>query len=430
MRSKHDVRNRVLLTALLALLSVSTLAAQQGAAEARGLVTDHEGNPLPDVVVSFVNDSAPEVDYTAKTNKKGRFYLANLLYYANNTAWSVRVEAAGRVPTHVNVESRTQAALVDKFERDLPPGAELPKIRIRAFGKVIYDVVLTPADQVAELEPAAAAQPVVVENAAAPRGAPQDPWDAAVRAANAGNFEDSVPLFQKAVDKSSDDVERRTAFAKVLYQLERHGEAARQAMEATRLAPDSLDAQMVLYSVYVATENLDGAQATLDRAQQIAPQDLRVLQQLAFIADRRGDRDQAIAAHEAIIAVQPDNVEAWIALGGLYADAGRLGDSETAYGKVAELKPDSAYQVFYNIGALIMNRPNLSEADTNRAVGAFRRAVEIKPDYAQAHQQLAFALLGTGDLKGAGNALQRYLELRPDAPDAADMRAVLEGLRP
>ena len=43
-----------------------------------------------------------------------------------------------------------------------------------------------------------------------------------------------------------------------------------------------------------------------------------------------------------------------------------------------------------------MKRPKRSEADTERAIGAFRKALEIKPDYARAALELTFALVGTG----------------------------------
>jgi regulator of sirC expression with transglutaminase-like and TPR domain len=84
--------------------------------------------------------------------------------------------------------------------------------------------------------------------------------------------------------------------------------------------------------------------------------------------------------------------------------------------------------VFFNIGALIMNRSTRTEEETAKAIEAFRKAIEVKPDYAVAHKQLAFALLGTGDRSGAKMELQAYVQHAPDAPDAAQMKSLAEAM--
>jgi Flp pilus assembly protein TadD len=129
-----------------------------------------------------------------------------------------------------------------------------------------------------------------------------------------------------------------------------------------------------------------------------------------------------------VVEVAPDDTEAWMSLGDLYAASGDTAKSEQAYQRVIELEPANAHQIFFNLGALIINNPNRTDADSQKAIAAFRKAVELKPDYAQAHKQLAFALLGVGDRAGAKAALESYVELAPDAPDAAQMRAMINTL--
>ena len=69
-----------------------------------------------------------------------------------------------------------------------------------------------------------------------------------------------------------------------------------------------------------------------------------------------------------------------------------------------------------------------SAADVQKAIGAFRKAVEINPKYAQAYKELAFALLNVGDRPGARAALQNYVEVAPEAPDAAQMKQIIKTL--
>ena len=51
-------------------------------------------------------------------------------------------------------------------------------------------------------------------------------------------------------------------------------------------------------------------------------------------------------------------------------------------------------------------------------MGHYQRALEIRPDYAEAHCNLAGALLGCGDVDAAIPHCRKALELKPDFPEA------------
>jgi Flp pilus assembly protein TadD len=80
------------------------------------------------------------------------------------------------------------------------------------------------------------------------------------------------------------------------------------------------------------------------------------------------------------------------------------------------------------LGVVIENRDDASEGDHRKAIEAFRKAIDLKPDYAIAHRDLGFALLRTGDLMGARKELQKYVDLDPRARDAADIKATVKSL--
>lgn len=415
----------------LALAVASPASAQRPEAEVRGQVLDGDGNPLQGVKVTFTNPAQSRV-YDATTNKKGRYYMTGLLYNEAHKDWQAAVELEGWMPVSVDITSRTPSLVVDKFESKVGTNGKIPVFRIGAIGQVIMDVVMRPAEEVlVETAPVATIVPEAGGPPPAVPGAPppQKPLDAANAKFAAGDLEAAVPLYEKAIESEPDNAEAHRRLAQVLYQLERFAPAAKAAAAAAELEPESLDAQMVLYSVYVATDNLTAAKVALERAREIDPDNRKVLEQGAYLAERSGDTGAAIEAYEAITAVAPDDINAWTSLGSLYAEAGDSKRSQEAYRKVVELKPDEAYQIFYNIGALIMNRGDASEAEQRKAIDAFRKAIEIKPDYAKAHRQLAFALLGVGDLEGAADAFERYLQLAPKADDAAMVRSLLDGIK-
>ena len=180
--------------------------------------------------------------------------------------------------------------------------------------------------------------------------------------------------------------------------------------------------------IYAGQQAFDLAATELEAQAELTPDNLGLFRRMAWIAEQRGDNVRAIAANEALVEHQPTNTGAWLALGSLYAAVGQPEKSGEAFTRVVELDPANAYTTFFNIGVLIENKPNPTPAEERRALDAFRKAVEIKPDYAKAHRHLAYALLRTGDLKGARQELERYLEIEPDAGDSGEVKALVSSL--
>jgi Flp pilus assembly protein TadD len=418
-----------LLLSVLLVLSGASALAQTGASNAEGQVKDKDGNPLKDAVVTFVPVSNPTFSYTAKTSKKGRYFVSGMLAGQGSNDFRVTVELEGWVPVEITMEVRTvnRVLVGDPFTKRLRPGASPSELMIPRMGTAKVDFVMATQEEVQQEQQA---QAEAAAAAAAASAAPQrkDPWDVALQRAAEGDLEGSIEFFEKAIEEEPEDAERHSALAKVLYQTDRLDEAETHARTAVELNPQDVDAYMALYSVYMAKGELDLAKQALEETRNVAPNDVRVLKQLAFVASETGNTEDAIAAWEAVSELDPEDTEAWLNLGDLYAGAGDSARSQEAYQKVSELDPANAHQIFYNLGALIMNRSDRSDAETRKAIDAFRKAVEIKPDYAQAHKQLAFALLGVGDRSGAKQALEQYVKYAPDAPDAGRMQALIQTL--
>jgi tetratricopeptide (TPR) repeat protein len=224
-------------------------------------------------------------------------------------------------------------------------------------------------------------------------------------------------------------VERLDAYAKVLFELERFEDSESAARLILELDPENIDGRKVLSSAQLGGGDLEGAKATIEEGLAMAPDSIELYERLAYVAVEMGDDAAGIAAYEKITEIRPSNSDAWMDLGALYAATGDNVKSEQAYQRVADLNPADAYQTFYNIGALIMKRDGRSDADTQRAIDAFRKAVEIKPDYGQAYQELAFALLGTGDRPGALDALEDFVKIAPGSAEAARMKPLIDTLK-
>ncbi len=84
-----------------------------------------------------------------------------------------------------------------------------------------------------------------------------------------------------------------------------------------------------------------------------------------------------------------------------------------SYRKAIELKPDVA-EAHYNLGIILKSLGKLKETELST-----RKAIELKPDYAEAHSNLGIILSDLGKLKEAEFSYRKAIEIKPDYADAA-----------
>jgi tetratricopeptide (TPR) repeat protein len=93
------------------------------------------------------------------------------------------------------------------------------------------------------------------------------------------------------------------------------------------------------------------------------------------------------------------------------SEQGFDGPALGVFERVARLDPSAI--TFYNLGTLYMKR-----GQPVVAKGAFERALEMKPDYADASNSLGALLAQGGDVPAAIERFRAALQNRPDFPDA------------
>ena len=94
--------------------------------------------------------------------------------------------------------------------------------------------------------------------------------------------------------------------------------------------------------------------------------------------------------------------------GNALRDWGRLDEAVACYRRALELKPDFA-EAHNNLGNTFKGQGRLDEA-----VACYRRALELKPDFAEVHDNLGGVLTEQGKLDEAVACYRRALELRPE----------------
>jgi len=126
-----------------------------------------------------------------------------------------------------------------------------------------------------------------------------------------------------------------------------------------------------------------------------------------FHAGRHAEVEQFA---QMLLAQCPDSGFTWKVLGAALQLQGK--DALPALRKAVELMPQDAH-AHNNLGLALMERRQLDEG-----IACYRRALQILPDLAEAHSNLGNALQAKGDAQQAVASCRRALQLKPDFADA------------
>lgn len=140
----------------------------------------------------------------------------------------------------------------------------------------------------------------------------------------------------------------------------------------------------------------------------------------------------ATASYRKALDLKPTEAAYYNNLGLALIQAGENEEGQALLAQAAEMDPANGGRYYFNLGAVMINSGN-----TQGAIEAFRNAVEKQPDYAEAYYQLGIALSGKAELNADGSvvappglieALQKYLELTPEGPNALGAQAMIQSM--
>jgi len=120
----------------------------------------------------------------------------------------------------------------------------------------------------------------------------------------------------------------------------------------------------------------------------------------------------------------PKNANAWITLGNALMDSKRFSEAVDAYGKALTIDPKNV-DVRVDMGTCLR-----SSGKPQQAIEEFRKAIKIKPNHLYAHLNSGVVL--TYDLQNKKEGIkefEKYLALAPNAPNAEEIRRVVQELK-
>ncbi len=229
---------------------------------------------------------------------------------------------------------------------------------------------------------------------------------------------------QKAIESGTLTKEQERGLSKEQKDaLEKRAKENAAAMAKNKALNDAFNAGKEALNA----KNYDVAVQSLEKGTELDPNQHVVWANLAdayigLSGTKTGDEQQAalnkgLEAFQKAIALKPEEAPYHNNYALALAKAKKFDEAQSELNKAAQLDPTSAAKYFYNLGAVLVNT-----GQTEPATAAFKKAIEVDPNYADAEFQYATALsakLATGsDGKvtappGMKEALEKYLELQP-----------------
>jgi tetratricopeptide (TPR) repeat protein len=223
-------------------------------------------------------------------------------------------------------------------------------------------------------------------------------------------------------------------------QIEKAMKERQQAMAKNKALNDAFNAGMEA----LKTKQFDVAVAKFTEASTMDAKQHVVWAQLAEAligqagtktgAEQEGLMAKGFEAYVKALELKPDDAAYRNNYALALARAKKFEDAQTELTKAATLDPPNAGRYFFNLGALLTNSGQAEQAGQ-----AFKKAIEADPNYADAHYQYGLYLVSKAQISadgkvtpppGTAEAFQKYIELRPDGPNAQaakDMLTTLSG---
>lgn len=152
--------------------------------------------------------------------------------------------------------------------------------------------------------------------------------------------------------------------------------------KAAEPMPGDVDALIRKADDAYAHDALSDARVYLERAEKQDPDNPALLGKLGFILDRLGESQEALAKYTRLLRMDPNDDLTHNAMAEILRKLGRLDEAQEHLKSAADI--DDGFELtYYHYGLLLIDKQ-----DFDGAKMMFEKALELKPDYAEAREAL------------------------------------------
>jgi|YNPNPStandDraft_1061719.scaffolds.fasta_scaffold56193_2 superkiller protein 3 len=258
-----------------------------------------------------------------------------------------------------------------------------------------------------------------------------------VKKVNAGQLEAAKKDFQTCLVIDPAHIEAYKNLGYTYVQLDSLPRAIAMYEKVAELAPRDKDALRSLTSLYMQAEEYPQVLKTADRRLELDPGDVDAIASKALAYDYMGEGDKALGEYQKALERQPENTDLLFNLGRLHYLRGNYSEAVVQFEKVIEKNPNDADayvnvgNAYLSIGDQIRKRAVEEEEKGKRftdkeidalkkeiekyhcgAIPYLEKAVQLKPDNANAWYNLGVAYVNCGRREDGEKAFDRAAELR------------------
>ncbi|MDZ7271901.1 MAG: tetratricopeptide repeat protein [candidate division KSB1 bacterium] len=258
-----------------------------------------------------------------------------------------------------------------------------------------------------------------------------------VKKVNAGQLEAAKKDFETCLVIDPQHLEAYKNLGYTYVQLDSLPRAIAMYEKVVELAPTDKDALRSLTSLYMQAEEFPQVLKVADKRLALDPGDVDALSTKALAYDYMGEGDKALAEYERALEQQPENTDLLFNLGRLHYLRGEYEKAIEQFQKVIDKNPEDADALvnvgnaYLSIGDQIRKRAVEEEEKGKRftekeiealkkeiekyhcgAIPYLEKAVQIKPDNANAWNNLGVAYVNCGRREDGEKAFDRAAELR------------------
>lgn len=247
--------------------------------------------------------------------------------------------------------------------------------------------------------------------------------DAANTLRGRGRAQESVPLYQRALEIDPRSADAHNSLGNAFLEMGQPTEAAGCYRLALALQADNAEIHCNLVNALWQLGQLPEALAASERAVALDPRLSVAHNCLGLMLAALGRREQAVASYRQALSLDHRYVDALNNLGNVLRDLGRRREALPLYRQAIELDPQRA-DGHYNLGNALFELGRLEEA-----AASFRRALALRASYLQALLRLAAVLRVQGRASEAEASAGTALAVEPNNVEAHTMLAELRADR-
>ena len=232
-------------------------------------------------------------------------------------------------------------------------------------------------------------------------------------AIGSSNLDVAIGCFKNAVTIKPDYAEAYNNLGNAFRSAGQCEDAKACYSKALSIKPDYAEAHDNLGGLLKETGQLAEAIVCYRKAIEIAPDFIAAYYNLGNAFEEDKQLDMAIDSYSKALLIQPNHAEVYHKLGNIFINKRQYDDAIDNYDKALSINPNYA-AVYNNLGYALSKKTG----DLNKAIEYYNKALSINPEHADTYNNLGCAYNDLGMFKEAEQAFRQALKIRPDFADA------------